>query len=109
MWHSKKRRLFRDGLVQDAERLDRSGLQVGQKREDNTLPVGKVFQDCDGIVTNGCKSEPAFAKPLTIFVQLDELTLAERSPVSRAVEDQHRTLRATYIIESASRAELIWQ
>ena len=79
--YSEERGLLRDSLVQDSERLDRSRIGVGQKRKDNPLPVTKMFQNCDRIVTNGCKPQTTLAKALTIFIQLDQLTLAERSPV----------------------------
>jgi hypothetical protein len=49
------------------------------------------------------------AQARLVFIQLDELTLAEGSPVRRAIEDEHEAFRPSQVIESASFACLVRQ
>jgi hypothetical protein len=51
------------------------------------------------IVADGGKPEAAALEVFPALLQLDELALAERSPVSRAVENNHGPFRTGYSLQ----------
>lgn len=61
------------------------------------------------VITDGGDTQPAFAQPLPVLIQLDQLTLAEWSPVGRAIENQHRPIRAANGFEGLRLAVLVRQ
>jgi hypothetical protein len=55
------------------------------------VPFGEVSEDFLRVVANSGYSDPVLAELLETTLQLDELRTAERSPIGRAKEHQHRT------------------
>jgi hypothetical protein len=58
------------------------------------LPVGEILQRIHGVITDRNNTEPLFPDRLQVLFQLDELNLAERSPVGGTEKDNHGTLRS---------------
>ncbi len=56
------------------------------------MPLGKVGENLGRIVTDGGKPPALVPKLLPVFLQLDELHFAIRSPIRRPEEDNHGSL-----------------
>ena len=72
----------------DAERADRFAAFVGQEWETDSGRLGEVPQHVDGVVTDAHDLSARGLDRSDILLQLDQLLLAERSPIGRAIEDQ---------------------
>jgi hypothetical protein len=58
------------------------------------LPISKILQRTYRVVTNRYNSEPLFPDRFQVLFQLNELNLAERSPVRRTEKDDHGAFRS---------------
>jgi hypothetical protein len=81
MRHAEKFARLWNLIVQDAEGSNDLGIFIGQQGESYRFSVGKELQRGHGIVADGGQAQSAFFQIFTILLQLDQLALAERSPV----------------------------
>lgn len=56
------------------------------------LPFRETPQNGYAVIANGREAESGGVNPVRVPLQLDQLALAERSPVGGAIEDQQRAL-----------------
>jgi hypothetical protein len=73
------------------------------------VPFAEVSENLRRIVTDGCDADAACPKLFETTLQLDQLRAAERSPIGRAEEHQHRPARPHDRLEGANAASLIRQ
>jgi hypothetical protein len=71
------------------------------------LPVRKILERTNGIITDGRHAESLLSDRTQTLFQLDELDLAERSPIRRAEENEHGAVRTHDGFESLIPALLI--
>lgn len=102
-WNAVPRVLRREVLVQDAERADCSGIGIRQQRIGYALAPREMAEQGGAIVADCGDAEPLGAKSGLGCLQLDELGLAERSPVARAEKQQHQPLGSSQGLEPARR------
>jgi uncharacterized damage-inducible protein DinB len=81
---------FVDDGVQDPVAGDRRRTGVRQQRIRDAVPLREVSQDLPGVVADRRQADAALPELAGATLQLDELRAAERSPVRRADEHQHR-------------------
>src|SRR5713226_3150666 len=67
--------------VQHAVRLNDSGVRICEQRIVNLVAVGEKFQDFFRVVADGRELQPLLFKSRDGALQLDQLPLAERSPI----------------------------
>ena len=71
------------------------------------LPIRETLERPDGIITDGRNTKSLLPDRVQILFQLNELDLAERSPVRRTEEHEHGALRAHDGFESLVLAFLV--
>jgi len=71
------------------------------------LPVREILERTDGIITDGRYTESLLSDRTQTLFQLDELDLAERSPIRRAEENEHGAFRTHDGFESLIPALLV--
>ena len=71
------------------------------------LPVRKAFERTDGIITDGRYTESLLPDRVQMLFQLDELDLAEGSPIRRAEEHEHCAVWARNGFQSLAPAFLV--
>jgi len=74
--------------LEDSVVLDDLTARVGQHGEGDIPFLGELGQDRDLVVADANDLDVGLTKGLDVILQLDQLLSAERSPVSRSVEDQ---------------------
>jgi hypothetical protein len=96
-----------DNRVQDSVAANRRRAGVGQQRKADPMALGEISQDLLGVVADSCYMDPLLAELFETTLQLDELRAAERSPVGRAEEHQHRAARPHDRLQVAHAAGLV--
>ena len=71
------------------------------------LPVRETLERSDGVVANGCYTETVLPDRVQMLFQLDELDLAERSPIRGTEEHEQGPFRAHDGTESLVPALLV--
>jgi hypothetical protein len=71
------------------------------------LPVRETLERTDRVITDGRNTEPLLPDRVQALFQLDELDLAEGSPIRRAEEHEHGAVRAHDGFERLTPALLI--
>jgi hypothetical protein len=71
------------------------------------VPVRETLERSDGVVANGCYTETVLPDRVQMLFQLDELDLAERSPIRGPEEHEHGPFRAHDRFESLVPALLV--
>jgi hypothetical protein len=64
-------------------------VRIREQRIGDMLPIREALEGADGIITNGRYTESLLSDRDQTLFQLDELDLAERSPVGGAEEHEH--------------------
>ena len=80
-------------LIQEAVGADGGRARVGQERNLDAVGAGEPREGRDRVVGDDGDAEPLVLEVPIAALQLDELRLAERSPVGRAAEHQHQPVR----------------
>lgn len=58
------------------------------------MAVGKVLQDCGGVIADRDQLQPLRIEPLFRILQLDQLRFAEWSPIGGTEEYKHCAVRS---------------
>ena len=99
-------RLLDDG-VEDAVAPDGGRADIRQERKGDVVPRGEASQDLLRVVADRDDADSVLAELFETALQLHELRAAERSPVRRAEEHQHRAAWTHDRFEGADAAGLI--
>jgi hypothetical protein len=82
---------------------------VGQQRELDAVSLGERAEDVDRVVADAEQRDAVRLQDGVDALQLDELRLAERSPISAAVDDDEGLATRARLVEVDHRARLIRQ
>jgi hypothetical protein len=94
-------------LIEHAIRLDRFRVRVPQQRVANLVPLRKKLQDFFGVITDRREFDSLLFESRECALQLDQLSLAEWSPIRRAKKQKNGTLRSLQRIQSLRSAKLV--
>jgi hypothetical protein len=82
-------------------------VRIREQRIRDVLPVRETLENADRVIADGRYTEPLLPDRVQMLFQLDELDLAERSPIRRTEEHQHGPFRAHDGFESLVPALLV--
>ena len=82
--------VFLHPLVDEAEPAHDVTALVGQERVRDAVDRGEIVQDPDRIVADREEGDPVRRRLRSDLLQLNQLRLAERSPLGAAVKDDKR-------------------
>ncbi len=107
MRHPERRRLRILLLIQQAEAPDDRRTRVGDQGEGDLPGLRERLERAGRIVADGDKPEALRDDFTMTALQLDQLRLAVRSPISGTKEHQHQTIGTARGVEGLALAELI--
>jgi hypothetical protein len=88
---------------------DGFALGIGEQRERDFLFLGKCLENVGGIVADPNNFHAGFFNRGEVFLQLNQLLLAERSPTGRAIKHERDSVVLSQIAEGVFFAGLIVQ